>query len=67
LWRRHYPEVSVETRVLTGDLIMATFSAVGKLFSRSHRTPAEIECYAEALAHRLCAYVERVAQGSREE
>jgi hypothetical protein len=42
---------------LAGDLIMSTLSAVGKQFSESPRTPAEIEAYADALADMFCAYI----------
>ena len=45
------------TRELAGDLIMSTLSAVGKQFSESARTPAEIEAYADALADMFCAYI----------
>jgi hypothetical protein len=40
-------------RALAGDLITTTFSAVGKDFSETPRTPAEIEIYADAMADML--------------
>jgi AcrR family transcriptional regulator len=52
------PEASEATRALAGDLITTTLSAVGKHFSESPRTPAEIETYAEAIADMFCAYLE---------
>jgi hypothetical protein len=42
---------------LAGDLITTTLSAVGKNFSESLRTPAEIEAYADAMADMFCAYL----------
>jgi AcrR family transcriptional regulator len=51
------PAASEATRALAGDLITATLSAVGKRFSESSRTPAEIEAYAEAMADMFCAYL----------
>ena len=57
------PEASEATRALAGDLITMTLSAVGKHFSESPRTPAEIEAYAEAMADMLCAYLERLRNG----
>ncbi|MDZ5614649.1 TetR family transcriptional regulator [Achromobacter xylosoxidans] len=51
------------TRVLAGDLITHTLSAVGKQFSESPRTDAEIEAYADALADMLCAYLDSLARG----
>jgi AcrR family transcriptional regulator len=55
---RDAPEASEATRALAGDLITTTLSAVGKHFSESPRTPAEIEAYAEAIADMFCAYLE---------
>ena len=51
------PEASEATRALAGDLITTTLSQVGKHFSQSPRTPAEIEAYAEAMADMFCAYL----------
>jgi AcrR family transcriptional regulator len=51
------PDASEATRALAGDLITTTLSAVGKHFSGSPRTPAEIEAYAEAMADMFCAYL----------
>lgn len=57
------PKASGATREMAGDLIVRTLSSVGKDFSESPRTAAEIEAWADALADMLCAYVERL--GSR--
>ena len=51
------PKASEATRALAGDLITTTLSAVGKNFSESLRTPAEIEAYADAMADMFCAYL----------
>jgi AcrR family transcriptional regulator len=51
------PAASETTRRLAGDLITTTLSEVGKQFSESPRTPAEIEAYAEAMADMFCAYL----------
>ena len=55
--REALPEASEATRELAGDLIMTTLSPVGKQFSESSRTPAEIEAYADAMADMFCAYL----------
>ncbi|AUZ20344.1 TetR family transcriptional regulator [Achromobacter xylosoxidans] len=57
------PNASDATRVLAGDLITHTLSAVGKQFSESPRTDVEIEAYADALADMLCAYLDSLARG----
>ena len=51
------PAASEETRLLAGDLIVTTLSAVGKDFSESPRTTGEIEVYANAMADMFCAYL----------
>jgi AcrR family transcriptional regulator len=56
--REVLPEASDATRALAGDLITTTLSAVGKQFSESQRTSAEIETYAGAMADMLCAYLQ---------
>jgi AcrR family transcriptional regulator len=55
--REALPKASTATRALAGELITATLSAVGKNFSESPRTTAEIESYAEAMADMFCAYL----------
>ena len=51
------PKASGATRALAGNLITTTLSTVGKQFSESPRTPAEIEAYADAMADMFCAYL----------
>ena len=55
------PEASEATRALAGELITTTLSAVGKQFSESPRTAAEIETYANAMADMFCAYLKGLA------
>lgn len=57
------PETPAAIRALAGDLIMATLSAVGKSFSETSRTPADIRVYADAMADMFCAYLEHVQHG----
>ena len=54
------PAASATTRALAGDLITTTLSAVGKRFSESPRTPAQIQAYADAMADMFCAYLEGI-------
>ncbi len=51
------PDASEATRALAGGLIKTTLSEVGKQFSESQRTSAEIEAYADAMADMFCAYL----------
>ena len=55
--REALPAASDATRALAGELITTTLSAVGKQFSESPRTPAEIDTYADGLADMFCAYL----------
>lgn len=59
--REALPRASDDQRELAGDLITTTLSAVGKQFSETPRTPAEIEAYAGAMADMLCAYLGQLA------
>jgi AcrR family transcriptional regulator len=59
--RETLPRASPATRALAADLLMDTFTAVGKQFSERPRTPDEIAAYADALADMLCAWLERLA------
>lgn len=61
--REALPEASDTTRALAGGLITATLSAVGKQFSETPRTPAEIEAYADAMADLVCAYLKGLGKG----
>jgi AcrR family transcriptional regulator len=55
--REVLPETAEATRTLAGDLISTTLSQVGKHFSESPRTPAEIEAYSDAMADMFCSYL----------
>jgi AcrR family transcriptional regulator len=61
--REVLPGASETTRALAGDLVMTTLSAVGKQFSETPRTTAEIESYANAIADMLCAYLRTLERG----
>ena len=61
--REALPEASEAARALAGDLIKTTLSAVGKHFSETPRTPAEIEAYADAMADMFCAYLRGLEHG----
>jgi AcrR family transcriptional regulator len=63
--REALPGASEPARTLAASLITMTLSQVGKRFSESPRSPAEIEAYADAMADMFCAYLRRV--GNREE
>jgi AcrR family transcriptional regulator len=56
------PEASEATRALAGDLITTTLTEVGKQFSETPRSPAEIEAYADAMADMFCAYLGDLAR-----
>ena len=62
--REALPQVSESRRALAAELITTTLSNVGKHFSESPRSPADIETYAQAMAEMFCAYLESLAQGS---
>jgi AcrR family transcriptional regulator len=56
------PKASDATRAMAGDLITTTLSEVGKRFSESPRTAAEIKAYADAMADMFCAYLKGLAK-----
>jgi AcrR family transcriptional regulator len=58
--REALPKASDATRAMAGALITTTLSAVGKQFSETRRTEAEIEAYAVAMADMFCAYLLRL-------
>jgi AcrR family transcriptional regulator len=62
--REALPKAPESTRGLAADLITATLSKVGKHFSESSRSPAEIETYADALADMVCGYLKSLAGAS---
>jgi AcrR family transcriptional regulator len=55
------PDSPQAVRVLAGDLIVTTLSAVGKQFSESPRSPADIASYSGALSDMLCAYLQSLS------
>ncbi|MFZ0266237.1 TetR family transcriptional regulator [Caulobacter sp.] len=55
--REALPAADEATRALAGDLIKTTLSQVGKAFSETPRTDAEIATYADAMADMFCAYL----------
>ena len=57
------PKVSKATRALAANLITTTLSTVGKRFSESRHTRAEIEAYAGAMADMFCAYLRGIQHG----
>jgi AcrR family transcriptional regulator len=57
------PNASDATRALAGDLITTALSQVGKHFSETSRTAAEIEAYAGAVADMFCAYLRSLEEG----
>jgi AcrR family transcriptional regulator len=59
--REVLPTAPSKTRMLASDLITTTLSTVGKEFSESPRTHAEIKGYAEAMADMFCAYLTELA------
>ena len=56
------PDASEPTRAMAGGLIKTTLSEVGKQFSESPRSQAEIEAYADAMADMFCAYLRHLDQ-----
>lgn len=61
-FRAALPAASEATRKLAGELITTTLSTVGKHFSETPRSPAEIEAYADAVADMFSAYLEDLEQ-----
>jgi AcrR family transcriptional regulator len=51
------PGASTATRNLAGELIVTTLKEVGKGFSETPRTAAEIKTYSAGLADMFCAYL----------
>lgn len=62
--REILPGASDAARALAGDLVKTTLSQVGKAFSETPRTPAQIEAYADAMTDMFRAYLERVEQAA---
>jgi len=61
--REALPRASETRRVLAGDLIKATLSQVGKDFSETPRTDAEIAAYSDAMADMFQAYLGALEAG----
>ena len=55
--REVLPSASDAVRASSGDLIKRTLSSVGKDFSETPRSSAEIESFAEGMADMFCAYL----------
>lgn len=55
--REALPKASDAIRATAGGLITTTLSTVGKDFSESPRTRAEIRAHADAMADMFCAYL----------
>ncbi|EJN06580.1 transcriptional regulator [Bradyrhizobium sp. YR681] len=60
--REALPKASDATRELAGELIKTTLSEVGKRFSETPRSEAEIARHADGLADMFCAYLGELAQ-----
>lgn len=54
------PEFSEDARLMAGQLITTTLSTVGKQFSETPRSSAEIDDYAAAMADMFCAYLQQL-------
>lgn len=57
------PDAPDEVRALAEGVIFRTLWSVGKSFSDTPRTPAEIEAYADAMAAMFCAYLKTLQAG----
>ncbi len=55
------PRSGAAARQTAADLILTTMSTVGKEFSETSRSQAEIEAYADAMADMFCAYIGSMA------
>ena len=60
--REALPGVADAKRSLTADLITSTLSTVGKRFSASPASAAEIASFADAMADMFCAYLGSLAR-----
>jgi len=57
------PDVPKAARARATDLVVTTLSAVGKKFSSSPRSAAEIRAYADAMADMFCAWLNGLRTG----
>jgi AcrR family transcriptional regulator len=55
--REALPDTPEATRVVAGDLITTTLKDVGKAFSETPRTEAEVTAYSDAMADMFAAYL----------
>ncbi|MEA1648126.1 TetR family transcriptional regulator [Nitrospirillum sp. BR 11164] len=55
--REAVPNATDAVRAMAGDLLKTTMSQVGKHYSETQRTDAEISAYADAMADMFCAYL----------
>ena len=53
------------TRELAGELIKRTLGEVGKRFSETPRSEADIRRYADGMADMFCAYLDELARRER--
>lgn len=60
--REALPEAPSAKRALAADVVKTTLSAVGKQFSESPRSSAEIDVYADAVADMFCAYLKAITK-----
>ncbi|UWU81363.1 TetR family transcriptional regulator [Bradyrhizobium huanghuaihaiense] len=60
--REALPRATDATRALAGELITTTLSEVGKRFSETQRSEAEIARHADGLADMFCAYLGELAR-----
>lgn len=65
--REALPDAADAMRALAADLITTTFSSVGKQFSESPRTDAEIATYSDAMADMFCAYLRSLGHEEKQE
>ncbi|WP_432726618.1 TetR family transcriptional regulator [Variovorax sp. W6] len=65
--REALPDAGDAVRAMASDLVTTTFSAVGKQFSESPRTDAEITAYSDAMADMFCAYLRSLGHGHEQE
>ncbi|MCP3408194.1 TetR family transcriptional regulator [Bradyrhizobium sp. CCGB01] len=63
--REALPKASEATRELAGELIKTTLAEVGKRFSETPRSEAEIARHADGLADMFCAYLDKLAGRGR--
>jgi len=61
--REALPGVPEARRAAAGDLMATTLSTVGKRFSETPRTAAEIDAHAAAMAEMFCAYFKALERG----